>query len=215
MWLGAQNRSLRDHDGVSRLSRLQSPFAPAATLLVGLTLAVAGCGGDDEPAAKASTPVNTASSEAPVTPAPQGRPGKALRAIDGETAEIEIDGKKERVHLLGLDAPNSRAGGDKTNGCGNQMSKGAVQALTDRAPDVVVAIDPAAGERDDEGNLLAYVSRGKGEATWNTQLLRAGWSKLDLPEGQTLVLDKDFRTAAASAKKAEAGVYQICAKPKK
>ncbi|MBJ7471737.1 MAG: thermonuclease family protein [Solirubrobacteraceae bacterium] len=187
---------------MSHLSRPRSTSALAA-LLTGLTLAAAGCG-DDETGAGGTTPGKQPSS------APKGKPAEAVRAIDGDTLDVKLDGKTERVRLLGIDAPESTT---KRNGkieCGGAFARGAMKSLVARSPKIEIAFDPSQDERDQYGRLLAYVTSETGGTTWQEQLLNAGWAEVYEQRGEPILLDEEFRKATASAEEAEAGVFQIC-----
>lgn len=143
---------------------------------------------------------------------PAGVEAKTVRAIDGDTLVVEINGKKERVRLLGIDAPEVSKKKSKTE-CGGEMARGAMRQLVKRSPTVTVSADPTQAERDEFGRMLAYVTSvdtNQVANTWQGALLSSGWAEIYQQTGKPVMLDKEFQRQLADAKAAEAGVWGIC-----
>ena len=143
---------------------------------------------------------------------PPGVEAKTVRAIDGDTLVVEINGKKEKVRLLGIDAPEFSKSKKGDQECGGELARGAMRQLVKRSPTVTVSKDPTQDERDQYGRLLAYVSSPdtKVANTWNGALLSSGWAELYEQQGKPVTLDPEFKRQFAAAKTAGAGVHGIC-----
>lgn len=77
------------------------------------------------------------------------------RVVDGDTLDILMNGKKERVRLIGLDTPEV-VDPRKTVQCfGKEASEKAKQILNGAS--VRIETDPSQGLRDKYGRLLAYI----------------------------------------------------------
>lgn len=77
------------------------------------------------------------------------------KVIDGDTIDVAIDGKKETVRLIGIDAPET-FGSRKSLQCfGEQSSAFARNLLTGKQ--VVLEKDETQGERDKYQRLLRYI----------------------------------------------------------
>jgi micrococcal nuclease len=86
---------------------------------------------------------------------------KIARVIDGDTYEILINGKKEKIRVLGIDTPEKK-GGFRPEGCfGNDAS---IYAKTQLREKDVALLNPKAKKNDEDnenrdkyGRLLRYV----------------------------------------------------------
>lgn len=194
----------RHHLRVSQSSRPFSTAAVAASL-AGLGLALAGCGGDDGADAKPTTPT--------FAKVPPGVAAKTVKAIDGDTLVVEINGKTETVRLLGIDAPESSKKKTGSKECGGTLARGAMRQLVKRSPEVTVSVDPTQAERDEFGRMLAYVTSAdtKVANTWQGALLSSGWAEVYEQTGKPIMLDEEFKRQAADAKAAGSGIHEVCA----
>jgi len=79
----------------------------------------------------------------------EGNLYKVLKVIDGDTVDLEINGKKETVRLIGIDAPESREcfGSAATNKARELLGLKLVE----------LEQDSSQGERDRYGRLLRYI----------------------------------------------------------
>ena len=77
----------------------------------------------------------------------------ALRALDGDTIEVRLrNGRRERVQLIGVDAPERRRGD-----CWSAEARAETARIVRRRPPVVLVLDARLPRRDASGRLLAYV----------------------------------------------------------
>lgn len=79
---------------------------------------------------------------------------KVVKVVDGDTFDVEIDGKIERLRLIGIDTPET-VDPRKAVGCfGIEASNKAKELLSGQH--VILESDPMQGERDRYGRLLRY-----------------------------------------------------------
>jgi micrococcal nuclease len=130
--------------------------------------------------------------------------GTVSRVVDGDTLEVVLTGgKRERVRLLGIDAP-------ERGSCyaGAATSRARALALSRR---VVLRGDATQATRDRYRRLLAYVWLPGGKDL-GYQLLAGGFAAVYVYDGPFERLAA-YRRAEASAKSGPAGQWSACAKP--
>jgi endonuclease YncB( thermonuclease family) len=133
----------------------------------------------------------------------RGDDGRVQRIVDGDTLIVRVEGKDERVRLIGIDTPEV-----SPSECGNRA---ATQALADLADGRRVRLisDSSQDERDRYGRLLAYVET-QGGTDVGEEVLRRGWARV-------YVFDRPFarvsryRAAASDARRAGRGLSSACA----
>lgn len=79
-----------------------------------------------------------------------------IRVADGDTLTVRIEGRDERVRVLGIDAPEIAKDGQPA-GCGAGAARAELRRLVGSGP-VAIAGDPVSDERDRYDRLLAYVT---------------------------------------------------------
>ncbi|MEW5934802.1 MAG: stalk domain-containing protein, partial [Bacillota bacterium] len=116
--------------------------------------------------------------EAPEAPAVLE--ARVLRAVDGDTVEVEVGGKRERVRLIGVDTPESTV---RVEPYGKEAAAYTARRLEGRT----VWLEPDVSERDRYGRLLAYVwldrpwDRTEAEVRrwmFNAELLLEGYAQV-------------------------------------
>jgi len=135
-----------------------------ALLAVLVVLLVRGCGGQDG---------------GPAGVADDGEPGgdgdrvsaEVLRAVDGDTIEVLIDGREDRVRYIGVDTPETVAPGQPVECFGHQASE--FNARLVEGENVNLVFDHEL--RDDYGRLLAYVYVG--DVFVNARLVARGFAR--------------------------------------
>jgi len=117
------------------------------------------------------------------------------RVIDGDTVEVRIGGKVERVRLIGVDAPEIGQGewGERARAALERMVKGKV-----------VRVEFDVQERDRYGRVLGYVWVD-GEMA-NEQLLREGMAFLYTVPPNVRYVER-FRRAQEEARRARRGIW--------
>uniref|UniRef100_UPI003F491B2E thermonuclease family protein n=1 Tax=Pseudarthrobacter oxydans TaxID=1671 RepID=UPI003F491B2E len=145
-------------------------------------------------------PTGTSPKPAAVT-APASGPFAVQSVVDGDTIRIDCNGESTRVRLVGINAPET-VKDDSPVECGGPEASAALHAILDSG-DVFLSTDPAQGERDRYGRLLAYV--------WATDVSLVNRTMIDLGHAEATGYGKDyvykepFEAAACAAQAAGTG----------
>ena len=132
-----------------------------------------------------------ACSHAPAA-APTDR-GTVVAVIDGDTVDVAIGGRTERVRLLGIDTPET-VDPDRPVGCHGPEASALTHSLLPEGTAVRLERDEEA--RDRYGRLLAYVFRVDDGVFVNEAILAAG-------EAEILSIEPNHAYAAELAAAAE------------
>jgi micrococcal nuclease len=129
--------------------------------------------------------------------------------IDGDTIEVRVSGRVERVRLLGIDTPES-VDPDRPVEChGPEASAFTRQLLPDGT---IVRLERDAEARDHFDRLLAYVFRADDGLFVNEAIVAAG-------EAEILIIDPNHAyatqlgAAADAARATGAGLWGGCPPP--
>jgi micrococcal nuclease len=129
---------------------------------------------------------------------------RVVRAIDGDTLEVEIDGRREDVRLIGVDTPETVKPGTPVQCFGPRASAFAHRILDGRRVGIVAGVE----RRDVYGRLLAYVRLG-GRSV-NAMLLRRGLARtLTIPPNDRYA--QLFHRLELRAARAGRGLWGACA----
>lgn len=123
---------------------------------------------------------------------------KVLKVIDGDTIDIEINGKKENIRLIGIDAPESGQ-------CfGNESTSKAHKLLSSQV--IVLEKDPSQDERDRYGRLLGYIFLSDGT---NIQelMIREGFVR-EYTYSKPYKYQSLFKNAQVEAQNNKRGLWQ-------
>jgi micrococcal nuclease len=145
----------------------------------------------DEPA---PTQAPGAGETAPVS----GRlPAKVLRVVDGDTVDVELDGRRERVRLIGVDTP-------EVHGSVEHYGEEASAFAKERLTGAEVSLELDAEERDRYGRLLAYLWLG--DEMFNETLVREGYAQVMTVPPNVKYADR-FVTLEREAREAGRGLW--------
>ena len=92
---------------------------------------------------------------APVNPATDFQPATVVYVIDGDTIDVEIEGERERVRLIGIDAPESANHDEALNTAEGEHATEHARSLLAEGATVYLQTDRS--EYDRYGRLLRYV----------------------------------------------------------
>lgn len=99
-----------------------------------------------------------------------------VRAIDGDTIEVQLDGHREDVRYIGVDTPETVKPGTPVQCFGERASRFDKRLVTHRRVRLVIGVEP----RDVYGRLLAYVYLGRKFV--NAVMVRRGLARtLEIP----------------------------------
>lgn len=141
----------------------------------------------------------------PATAEPPGV-GVVVHVVDGDTIDVEIGGREERVRLIGIDTPEVHVEGGPPECWGVEASALTAELVpTGTRVRLVRDVVP----RDDYGRLLAYVHRVADDLFVNEALLSAGAARpLSIPPNDTYA--ERFVDAVTAAERAELGLWAAC-----
>ncbi len=138
---------------------------------------------------------------APVDPLPSFVP--VTKVVDGDTFDVLLDGKMERIRLIGIDTPETVDPRKPVQCFGVEASKTAKTLLTGKR--VRLEIDPTQDDRDVYGRLLryAYVEDGP---FFNEYMVAEGYAHeytYEIP----YQFQQTFRDAERAAREAGRGLW--------
>lgn len=142
---------------------------------------------------------------------PAATDGRAtvLHAVDGDTIDVRIGGRTERVRLLGIDTPET-VDPDEPVGCfGPDASRRTKRLL---APGTAVVLRRDREARDRYGRLLAYVVRARDHLFVNLALVAGGFARTLSIEPNT-AHRAELAEAEAAARAAGRGLWGSCRPP--
>jgi micrococcal nuclease len=125
--------------------------------------------------------------------------------VDGDTVDVAIDGRTERVRLIGIDTPEVERDG-RPGECFGAAASAFTAALL--PPGTQVRIERDVVPRDHYGRLLGYVHRHDGLFV-NEEIVRQGFATPMTFEPNS-VHARRFVAAAAAAEREELGLWSQC-----
>ncbi len=132
--------------------------------------------------------------------------GKIAHVIDGDTVDIDIDGRTERVRLIGVDTPETKHPTKPIECFGPEASAYLTQLLP---KGTAVRIERDVEARDRYGRMLLYLYLGSNDLFINLDLVARGFGTPMSIEPNTFYRN-DFVRAAAQAEAANVGLWKAC-----
>lgn len=130
-----------------------------------------------------------------------------VQVVDGDTIDVSIGGRDERIRLLGVDTPEVHVPAGESAECfGAEASAFTTRQL---AEGTAVRLERDVVGRDDYGRLLAYVYRVDDGAMVNELLVREGYATPMQIHPNGLFADR-FVAAAVAAEAAGLGLWSAC-----
>ena len=121
--------------------------------------------------------------------------------VDGNTIEVDLDGRPTQIRLLSLDAPDRTAAG-----CFSNAATALVLAVA--PPGTPLILERDTSDANPTGALLRYVYLPDGSML-NEQLLRGGFARFAPVEPDTKYLER-LRAAEQEAQDHSAGLWAEC-----
>jgi micrococcal nuclease len=131
---------------------------------------------------------------------------RILTVIDGDTVDIEIDGRTERARLIGVNTPETKHPTKPIECFGPEASAYMTQLLP-KGTDVRIERDTEA--RDRYGRMLLYLYRNSDNLFINLDLISRGYGTPMSIEPNTFHRN-DFVHAAALAEASNVGLWKAC-----
>lgn len=129
-----------------------------------------------------------------------------MRVVDGDTVDVDIAGRKERVRLIGINTPETKKPNTPIECYGPEASAFTKKTLPEGTP--VRIVRDVVG-RDDYGRLLGYVYRSSDGLFVNLELAVEGYARpLTIPPNDTFATD--FVRAALAAEASNVGLWSSC-----
>jgi micrococcal nuclease len=126
--------------------------------------------------------------------------------VDGDTIDIDIGGREERVRLIGIDTPELHT----ETGASECMAREAREFSVSQLPaGTEVRLERDVVGRDDYGRLLAYVYRRDDEVMINELVISAGYARPLTIAPNDAHRDR-FVAAAHAAEAADLGLWSAC-----
>jgi len=129
-----------------------------------------------------------------------------LKVVDGDTVDIDIDGRTERVRLIGVDTPETKHPTKPIECFGPEASAYLTQLLP---KGTTVRIERDVEARDRYGRMLLYLYLGSNDLFINLDLVARGYGTPMSIEPNTFHRN-DFVRAAAQAEAANVGLWKAC-----
>ncbi|WP_248761465.1 thermonuclease family protein [Pseudarthrobacter sp. SSS035] len=145
----------------------------------------------------ACAPTGTSPKPSTIEAATAG-PYRVESVVDGDTIRIECNGESTRVRLVGINTPET-VKEDAPVECGGPEASASLHAILD-AGEVFLSTDPAQGERDRYGRLLAYVWAMDGSLV-NRTMIELGHAEAT-GYGKDYAYKEPFEAAAQTARAA-------------
>jgi micrococcal nuclease len=105
--------------------------------------------------------------------AEQSDPYQVVRAVDGDTIIVDMDGANERIRLISIDTPESVHSDEKRN---TEYGRIAAEFTANQLEGKTVTLEYDVEERDQYDRILAYVYLGG--KMFNKTLLEEGLAKV-------------------------------------
>jgi micrococcal nuclease len=139
------------------------------------------------------------------TPRPAGE-AVVVRVVDGDTLDVDLDGTKVRVRLLGIDTPETVDENRPVQCYGHEASA----HLTDLLPKgSVVRLERDAEARDRYGRLLAYLYRVDDGLFVNAALIEGGYATT-LSIAPNTMRAHDFEVIRLQSQREKRGLWGAC-----
>lgn len=130
--------------------------------------------------------------------------------VDGDTIDVAIAGRTERVRLIGIDTPETKKP-DSPVECYGPEASAFTASLLPVGTEVIIERDVVG--RDDYGRLLGYVHLvdhdGAMTTFVNLEIVEQGYATpLTIEPNGTFA--RDFAAAARRAERADLGMWSAC-----
>lgn len=126
--------------------------------------------------------------------------------VDGDTIDVVIEGRRERIRLIGIDTPETLKPETPVECYGPEASARTAALLPASTP---VRLERDVEPRDAYGRLLAYVYRAADGLFINLQLVAGGFAR-PLPFEPNTAHAAAIASAASAARAQSLGLWAAC-----
>ncbi|KKQ29079.1 MAG: hypothetical protein A3H17_00045 [Candidatus Levybacteria bacterium RIFCSPLOWO2_12_FULL_37_14] len=131
---------------------------------------------------------------------------RVIRVVDGDTIEVNLNGKKETVRLIGIDSPEVLDERKPAQCFGKEASSKAKEILTGKT--IILESDSTQGNRDEYGRLLRYVFLN--DLNLNKFIISEGYAREYTFKDNPYRYQSDFIQAEKKARKNKMGLWLGC-----
>lgn len=128
------------------------------------------------------------------------------RIVDGDTIVVRIDGRRERVRLIGIDTPETKKENTPVQCFGPEATAYTTSLLPEGTP---IHLERDVVARDDFGRLLAYVYVAADRTFVNLEVIRHGFGR-PLTIRPNVAHSEELIDAARVADQQNIGLWQQC-----
>lgn len=129
---------------------------------------------------------------------------KVSKVIDGDTLDIDMNGKTERIRLIGMDTPETVDPRKVVQCFGKEASGKTKEMLNGKM--VSIEADNSQGERDKYDRLLRYVYLEDG-TFFNKHMIAEGYAHEYTYQSNPYKYQMDFKEAEKQAREAAKGLW--------
>lgn len=129
-----------------------------------------------------------------------------IEVIDGDTVDLSIAGRFQRVRLIGIDTPETKHPNKPVQCYGHEATAFTESLLT---RDTAVRIERDTEARDTYDRLLVYLYRNSDDMFINLELVLQGFAHVLTIEPNIAYMDK-FVAASRDAYSNNRGLWQAC-----
>lgn len=129
---------------------------------------------------------------------------KVTKVIDGDTIEVNINGRKEILRLIGIDTPETVDPRKPVQCFGKEASDKARAILS--AKNVTLEADPTQGERDKYNRLLRYIFLEDG-TSFNKYMISEGYANEYTYQSNPYKYQTEYKQAERGARGKKRGLW--------
>jgi micrococcal nuclease len=128
---------------------------------------------------------------------------QVTKVVDGDTIEVSIDGKTEKLRLIGIDTPETVDPRKPVQCFGKEAATYTTSLLDHKS--VYLVFEPDQGTRDKYHRLLAYTYRDDGLFI-NKTLIESGYAH-EYTYNLPYIYQKEFKAAQTYARENQKGLW--------
>ena len=128
------------------------------------------------------------------------------RVVDGDTIEVIINEKKEKIRMIGIDTPETKHP-KKGKECYGEEAYQKTKSLLE-GKKIFLEEDASQGDQDYYKRLLRYVVLEDG-SNFNLKMIQEGFAK-EYTYKKSYLYQSDFKQAEQEAQKSKKGLWGAC-----